>query len=263
MKQLHLSIIVMTCIFATSCNRYYYKPNAVNAPLFTDKGQLHCNFAGSTGDGSGAGNTNFFDLQGAYSPIKHLGIIANYSTYSYTPGAPDMVSGNVAAKAYLAEAGIGGYYPVGEKKFKLVLDIYGGGGLGKLESDVDMKVTRLFMQPGIGVTSDFFDAGFNMRLTNLRFSDFDANGRDNMYLASHNLIDPNGNRIDNGSFTFLEPAITIRAGYKFAKVQFQSVFANPISNVYWNHNGARFTVGFYFSVEGLVDIIREGKTPAN
>ena len=61
MKNTYLCLLAVTAIFSASCNRYYYKPNAVNAPLFTDKGQVHLNLAGSKGDANGAGNTNFLE----------------------------------------------------------------------------------------------------------------------------------------------------------------------------------------------------------
>ncbi|RYE22948.1 MAG: hypothetical protein EOP51_11930 [Sphingobacteriales bacterium] len=260
-RKLPLLLLAAASLFATSCNRYYYKPNAVNTPLFTDGGQAHLNAAGSIGDGDGAGKTSFFDLQASYSPIKYLGIIGNYSTYSFTPDNYNFYSGNVAAKAHLVEAGIGGYYPVGDKKFKMVVEMYAGGGVGRLNSDVNMDVTKLFLQPGIGVTSPWFDAAFNMRVSNINYSNLDDNGRGDNYLLDRNLIDPNNNRhIDDGTFTFLEPSITVRVGYKFAKAQFQSVFSNSTSTFPWRYNGARFTAGFYFSLEGVIDAARENRS---
>ncbi len=40
-------------LFLSSCTRYYYKPNAVNAPLFTDGGQAHVAVVGSVGSANG------------------------------------------------------------------------------------------------------------------------------------------------------------------------------------------------------------------
>ncbi len=257
-------LLIYISVIATGCNRYYYKPNAVNTPLFTDGGQAHLNVAGSMGDGDGAGRTNFFDVQASYSPVKHLGIIGNYSTYGYTPDNYDFVSGNVDAKAHLIEAGLGGYYPVGDRTFKMVVEMYGGGGAGTIRSDVDMDVTKLFLQPGIGVTSPWFDAAFNMRVSNINYSNLDDNGRGNSYLIDRELINTfTGRRIDEGSYTFMEPSLTVRVGYKFAKAQFQSVFANPVSTLPWRYNGARFTVGFYFSLEGVVDAAKENRGKNN
>src|SRR5262249_34071577 len=149
---------IIIVIGGSSCHRYYYKPNAVNAPLFTDGGQGHINLGGSIGGSSKQydGNTYFFDAQGSVSPVNHLGIIANYSTYAYRPDDPDIAGGNVNAHAHLLEAGVGGYYAKG-RKFKMVADGYVGYGGGLINSDVNMRVHRFFVQPGIGVRSPGFD----------------------------------------------------------------------------------------------------------
>src|SRR5260221_6385437 len=117
MKPKHYLFPILIFFACSSCSRYYYKPNAVNTPLFTEGGQAHLNLAGSFGGVSKEydGNTSFFDVQGSVSPVNHLGIIANYSTYAYRADKPDAASGNVDANAHLLEAGIGGYYSKGKK----------------------------------------------------------------------------------------------------------------------------------------------------
>ena len=254
MKPRHYLFPILIIVACSSCSRYYYKPNAVNTPLFTDGGQAHLNAAASFGGVSDEydGNTTFVDLQGSVSPVNHLGIIANYSTYSYRPESADPANGNVRAKAHLLEGGIGGYYAKG-KKFKMVVDGYVGYGGGNIQSDVDMKVNRFFVQPGIGVRSPWFDASFNLRISNVKYSDFNAKGRDLDYLHQQNLISSEGRRIDAGTYTFAEPSFTIRTGYKFAKVQLQMVLAQDVSNAAWNYNAARFSAGIYFSLEELFE----------
>jgi len=248
---LFATVIIIAC---SSCHRYYYKPNAVNAPLFTEGGQGHINLAGSIGGSSKDydGNAYFFDAQGSVSPVNHLGIIANYSTYSYRADNPDVTNGNVNAHAHLLEAGVGGYYAKG-RKFKMVADGYIGYGGGLINSDVNMRVHRFFVQPGIGVRSPAFDAAFNLRISNVKYSGFDAKGHDNDYLQEKNLITSNGQRIDDKSYTFIEPSFTIRAGYKFAKIQLQMVLAQELTPVEWNYNAARFSAGFYFSIEDAIE----------
>ena len=255
-----LSALAFVLLFSASCNRYYYKPNAVNAPMFTDGNQFHVAGAGmirTDEDDINDGNSYFFDVQAAYSPIKHLGIIANYSTWAFRPNTINFASGNVDADAHLAEVGVGGYLVAGQKKAKLVGDLYVGGGGGNLRSDVDMKVRRLFLQPGIGMRHAVVDVGFNLRISNVKYMDLDDNGRGMAYLQDKRLYDINRNRrIDEGSYFFLEPAVTVRTGYKFIKAQFQWGFANEVSTIPWNYNGARFTIGLHFSLE---DALQMGK----
>jgi len=258
MKPVHFLYALFILSGCSSCSRYYYKPNAVNTPLFTEGGQAHLNAAASFGsvNDENKGNTSFVDLQGSVSPVNHLGIIANYSTYSYTADQPDAESGNVDGRAHILEAGAGGYYAKG-KKFKMVVDGYVGYGGGMIKSDVDMKLRRLFFQPGIGVHSPSFDAAFNLRISNVKYSDFNAKGRSNDYLIQQNLLTSDGVRIDDKSYTFAEPSFTIRAGYRFAKVQLQMVLAQDITTVRWHYNAARFSAGFYFSLEDMLQKNRE------
>jgi hypothetical protein len=100
------------------------------------------------------------------------------------------------------------------------------------------------------------DAAFNLRLSTVHYSQFNANGRSQAYLQDHGLVDASGNGIDGSSYTFAEPSFTVRGGYKFAKVQLQVVFAQSLTDVPWNYNGVRFTAGFYL---GLEDALAPGK----
>lgn len=252
--QLFLYGVVMLFV-CSSCSRYYYRPNGVNTPLFTDKGQAHLNVAGSIGSVDGdndyEGTRHVFDLQASVSPVKHIGIIANYSTYGYTPDNPDVENGNVDGRAHLLELGVGGYYAKGNR-FKLVADCYAGYGAGRIRSDVNMHINRFFLQPGIGVRSPVFDAAFNLRLVSLRYNHFDAKGRSAEYLMAKNLINSSGRRIDNTNYIFAEPSFTVRTGYKFIKAQLQLVFAQEMTSVPWEYNPSRYTVGLYFSLEDAI-----------
>lgn len=262
MKKLLIVLCVMIALLTSSCNRYYYKPNGVNVPLLTDGGQYHLNVNGSsssfTDNGTTTSNMNVIDIQGSVSPIKHLGIMGGYSGYNYTTTTPDLAAGNVNARASLAEAGIGAYYALGGEKVKMVVDFYGGWGMGNINSDIDARVNRLFFQPGIGVRSPWFDASFSPRIVNLGFSSFNDKGRDSFYLRNQGLIDAGGVRFDSRRYTFFEPSFTIRAGYKFAKVQFQYVLSVPMSAMSWNISPGRFSVGFYLGIEDIIEMVREG-----
>ncbi len=239
------------------CNRYYYRPNAVNAPLFTGGGQVHADVSLSESGNSNttnSWNSTFFNAQAAVSPINHLAAFVNYSTFSYRTNNPDS-NGNVNGSAHLLEGAIGGYYAKG-RKFKLVTDLFVGYGAGPLWSDVNMNVSRWFVQPGIGVRSPYFDAAFNLRISTVNYSNFDANGHDQQYLTDHDLIDGSGTRIDAKTYTFMEPAFTIRGGYKFLKLQMQAVLAQEMQLTSWHYNGFMYTLGIYFSLEDALRTVR-------
>lgn len=231
----------------SSCSRYYYKPNGVNAPMLTAANDLHLS-ANATND------VAFVNLQAAYSPVNHLGIIANISTYSYKADSPDVTAGNVDASAHLAELGVGYYYSTGNRA-KLVYDIYGGIGNGSMKSDVNMSAVRGFIQPGVGIRTKYFEASFNYRLSCIRYYNLNTNGHDSNYLSQQHLINDNGRRIDNTAYLFAEPSITIRGGYKFIKVQMQYVIAKAVTNVPWAYNADQFSIGVGFELEELMHII--------
>ena len=228
MTKMRLCILPLVLCCLCSCGRYYYKPNGVNAPLLTNANEAH--FSGNvSGDGA------FTDMQASYSPINHLGIIGNFSTYSYKASDADIASGNVDAHAHLAELGAGYYYAT-RGDVKIVGELYGGAGGGKLQSDVNLNFFRSFIQPGLGVRTPYFELSINCRISDIKYSSLNSNGHDSAYLAQQNLTYGNNKSITNKNYFFAEPAVTFRGGYKFIMVQSQYVISNAISRVPW-HNG--------------------------
>ncbi len=222
----------------------------MNAPLFTAAKEAHLS-GSATPDGA------FTDVQAAYSPINHLGIIGNFSTFSYKASDADAPSGNVNAKAHLTELGAGYYYATGNK-VKAAYDIYAGAGGGSMQSDVNMNFFRAFIQPGAGLRTHWFEVSLNYRLSDIRYYHLNTNGHDSAYLQQHNLVDGN-KRIDNTNYLFAEPSITIRGGYKFIKIQTQYVIANPISNVPWQYYNTLLNFGLSFELEELLAAINTKK----
>ena len=235
-------MLLLVC-FLCSCDRYYYKPNGVNAPLFTGAKEAHVS-------GSTTPDRAFTDVQASYSPVNHFGIIGNFSTFSYKASNADAPSGNVDARAHLAELGAGYYYATGTKA-KVTYDIYAGAGGGSMQSDVNMNFFRAFVQPGAGIRTRWFEVSLSYRLSDIRYYHLNTNGHDSSYLQQHNLISGN-RRIDNTNYIFAEPAFTIRGGYKFIKVQTQYVIANPVSNVPWQYYNTLINFGLSFELEELL-----------
>ena len=259
MKPLYMLSSLLIVLSISSCTRYYYKPNGVNVPLLTKAGDVHIDANGSFNSETVNNTTNnmsIVDIKASGSPVNHVGFMGGYSSYNYTTTTPDYSSGNVNAKANLAEIGIGGYYATGGKKIKMVVDLYGGVGFGNIKSDIEANVTRAFIQPGIGMRSPWFDVAFVPRIVNLKYSNFNDLGRSDAYLQENGLRNQYG-QIDGGTFTFFEPSITMRAGYKFAKVQFQYVLSVPTTAIQWYNSPGRLSVGLYFTLEDLISTIRE------
>ncbi|MBE8712999.1 hypothetical protein [Sphingobacterium hungaricum] len=244
-----LPILVLLLISISSCNRYYYQPNAVNAPMLSNRNDAKILVSGNGGVGtssSGDYSSEVINLQASYSPLKYVGLMGNYANYRYDTYEEVPEDGEVDAHANLLEGGIGGYYPIilNEKGFKLVADTYVGYGAGKLNSDVKMNFDRIFIQPGINLTTPFFDAGFAARISGIKYSDFNSNGMLQFYVEQQGLQD-----ITSKRHFFFEPAITLRGGYKFVKGQLQVVRSASLNNLDWKYNDTMFTLGLFISIE--------------
>jgi hypothetical protein len=247
-------LLIIACM--SSCSRYYYKPNGVNAPLLAASQDLHVS-------ANIAGGGEAMNVQAAYSPVNHLGIIGGISTYSFKADNPDPATGNVDASAHLGEIGAGYYFTTNAgRNVRFIYDIYGGAGFGAMKSDVNMNALRLFLQPGIGLRTHWFDCSFNLRICDLSYSNLNPNGHDNAYLQQQNLIDPTGKRIDKTHYLFAEPALTLRGGYKFIKFQAQYILSAALSDVPWRYSGNAVNFGLNFQLEDLLMVVREKNKPS-
>ena len=205
----------------------------MNVPLLTNKNQGHIIISNGTADETK--NTN---VQLSFSPINHLGLMANYTTYS----------ADTNTTAYLGEGAMGYYYSYGNKA-KLVADIYAGYGTGKMHADINASVKRFFIQPGVGLRTKHFDMAFNVRLSNVSYYNVDPNGHTYDYLVSQNIAD-----IDKRSYAFLEPCFTLRGGFSMIKFQIQFLGANALGNVPWRYEKGLTSAGVYVSIEDLLRV---------
>lgn len=237
-------------LFISSCSRYYYQASPNHAPLLHDKNDAHLTASFAEDDAT------VLSLQAAYSPIKHLGVIGGISSYNYAGTEEEE-----PASSTLWELGLGGYYPfpLSGDRFKLVIDLYGGYGSANLSSDVNMRLTKVFIQPGIGFRTDYFDLGLNLKIGRLSYSNFDQNGKSTQYLMDQRLLNDYNQRIDQFYHWVAEPAITLRGGYKFVKAQLQAIAVFPVSPIPWTYKSGLLSFGLYFSLEDLLRFSREAQ----
>lgn len=204
------SIFFLTILcLITSCS--IYSPNAINTPLHKKKGELSI--------GLHAGNGG--NLQAAYAVGNHIGIMANaMSVNSEVTVNADVRKGT----GNLIEGGLG--YFSGNPNKKFCFEIYGGAGLGKVDIDKTFtnanvtrnftaKGTRFFIQPGIGSVGKIFEIGLSTRLSVVKYKDIKTT-----YTIDDLTVD-NFVGADARTWLFLEPALTLRLGFKFAKLQLQ------------------------------------------
>ena len=202
-----------------------YTPNMVNTPLLTNEGE----FQATIGTG-----TSGIDPQLAYAISDQVGVMLNVSYADRS----DTGSNNFH-KHIFAEMGAGYSIPLGDHG---QFEIYGGGGMGMVDAKYGYEsllntyvedrsratITRLFLQPTIGVTNNVFDGSFTTRLIMLN-----VNNNDSVFKSS--------------TWTpYIEPTFTAKVGWKYVKMVFQIGYSFPLKEVLGYRNQP-----FMFSV-GLI-----------
>ena len=205
---------VLIMLFVTSCAPAYV-PNVINTPLFSNKGEFQASV-----------NTGFagFDPQLSYAITDHIGVIMNGSFANRTSDSTDDFH-----KHLFFEIGSGYYKKIGTSgRF----EAFGGAGFGKLKAEYenelwmtrsDVNSMRFFIQPAIGASTDIFDGSFAARFIVLNLNQ----------------------ESKSSTGLFIEPAITAKVGYKYAKAVFQFGLSLPLNSDYleFNHQLVMFSVG--------------------
>lgn len=232
-----LFIILIICF--SSCTHYYYAPNTHNVPLFEKKNEARISASRSTGD-EFVGT----EFQAAYSVTNNIGIMANGF---FAKGGDDYENG----KGKLIEFGIGYFKPFARSA---VFEIYGGLGGGNVDNNYGdgtssrVKFTRYFIQPSIGFTSNPFDVAISSRFCGLNFHDISYNyTEDEYFYLPYDYYDVENIRHNKFSLLF-EPALTIRAGWQYVKIQAQLGLSANLTNPTFVQETMNFSLGAYFSI---------------
>ncbi|MCG8411720.1 MAG: hypothetical protein MI739_10605 [Bacteroidales bacterium] len=201
-------------ITIVSCSPEYI-PNMVNTPLFTEKGEFQATVA------SGSSN---LDVQTAFAVTDHMGVMVNGSYGSEKTNDSDDFH-----KHIFLEGGLGYYDKIGNRGR---YEVYGGYGFGKVEGffentldisqKTDAKYNRFFIQPDIGFVSKVLDGNFASRLVLVQLT-------------------PQGEGYSSAKYNFfLEPVLTSRIGFPYAKFVMQVGLSLPIGSQTLNFNYQSF-----------------------
>jgi hypothetical protein len=213
MKPLYylLSGLVGVVCFS-SCNTTMYVSNAVNAPVLREKGEVKV-----------AVTQN--DLQAAVGAGNNFGIIANGYYQNYKG------SNNYEHGGGYGELGMG-FFTNTEDDNHLFFEAYGGAGYGIVRKQemfrdqfdnsymarFEAQAGKIFLQPDFAFSNRYLDVILTPKFSFVKYTDFtqvnypEQELRDD-YLDNDNLTGP--------VFIFAEPALTVRGGYKFIKLQAQ------------------------------------------
>ena len=120
-------------------------------------------------------------------------------------------------------------------------DTYGLLGFGSVKNtfaprDVRSNFVRYGVQPSAGYQSKYFDAAVAARFVGLGY--FNTSGSDPaevQYLK------------DSGTQFLFEPALTLRGGYDFLKVQFQLGYSYNLTNSNFKQDEEIFSFGVVYT----------------
>lgn len=223
-KIFHIIILFISIAFA-SCNAYYV-PALVNSPMFEEKNEASIN--ASVG-------TNGYNFQGAYSITNNLAIMANskfFKKKTYEDWGYYRESLNISRNA---ELGVG-YYRKLIEEFKF--EFFSGLGYGEnsldfinYKNDTNNYFYRnysFFIQPSIGASKNTIEAVLSLKINGLTV-------RSNTFLGEYK---------DKPYTAFLEPAFTLRYGFK--NVKFFNQFGMSLPTI--NHKLFDYTFKFYTDI---------------
>lgn len=185
----------------SSCTATYYSANSQNVPMLRQQGDTK--IQGGVAEGN---ETTKFEVQGSAGITNQLGIMLNYCRY--------VGNDNTAGTGNLMEAGLGYYNSLQNERW--IYEAYAGygfaDGYNNLSSSFsNFNLDRLFIQPNFGYTSKNFEAIVSLRGAYFKYRDVQQ------YYTDPDLNYP----LREAGYFVLEPAFTVRGGYKYLKLQLQ------------------------------------------
>lgn len=233
MKAKLLKLLLLAVILFPSC-RTLYKPNAVNAPMLKEKGEAKIY----------GGNNN---VQAAYAITDHVGVMLN--GYYENGRVNNDNAQYVKTQGFLGEAGAGYFTAMPNN---MVFEVYGGGGAGAVNIEeqkrdaADDLITerfsanayKVFIQPTYGYVGKYFEAGLTPRFSFVKYGNLS-----NTNYTLQERQDYTYYQLDQPTWVFFEPALTLRGGYKWIKLQVQVGHSFKLNRADLNYDGNLFNAG--------------------
>jgi hypothetical protein len=191
------------------------------------------------------------EIQAAYSITNHFGVMANFIS------AKDLENDTYSwGKGNYFEGAVGYFKPIGKSK---VFEIYGGVGGCKQNHQYrpefidtinsagtsELSFTRFFLQPSIGLTFNAFDIAFSTRICRLSFNNIN-NQIDR--ISNEYEFNKLNSIVQNKNFIFFEPALTIRGGWEYLKVQLQGEIESYFNNGKYSFDEFHISIGLYGAI---------------
>ena len=157
---------VAVILFGIGCTPQYYAPNSVQTPYLENQHSAHL----KTGLVNGSGQSGF-ELQAAYSPVKHLHVVGNYFRVKVNPEDSEFSTPG-SGNGRLWEAGFGGYLPLKQNQCLSLTLTYGNGMAFNQYSDggySTLRFQRYAFAPAYVMQNRIFRIGLGLRFSRLNF----------------------------------------------------------------------------------------------
>lgn len=221
-KRITLIRIVIAIITLSSCAPAYI-PTSVEVPVFKEEGEV--NISVQTG-------TAGIDPHLSVAITNNVAIMLNgsFGESDEVSNDPDDIDDRYH-KHMTGEMGLGYYENFGKHGF---CQVFAGYGYGRVKSyyawEVDgfvdyfttADMQKVFVQPSVGFTSNYFEIAFTPRFTHLNI---------NVNHRKYNDL-------------FVEPVITMKVGSPTFKVTAQGGLAFPTEVLNYDYRPFIFNVGF-------------------
>lgn len=216
-----------------------------NVPLFKEKGEVRATIS----------TTNF---QVAVAVTNNIGVMVNgYANNGSGEIFSPQNDFKYISNRYFIEGGVGGYFPLEEN---FIFEVYAGGGVGYISYDENesysilggnnwpfgkysAEIQKLFLQPEMGFTNENIDFALSFRFVGLKFSNIDTVNYTISDLEKENIYD-----LDRPIYFFIEPALTLRFGYKWAKFHIQTVYSKNMSIESINYRQLNLNFGIHVNI---------------
>jgi hypothetical protein len=214
-----------------------YEPNTLNVPLFNN----HYEFR-AYADPS--------NVHLAYAITDHIGVMAN--GFFVKEGDDNGLHGS----GNLFEAGFGYYRPVNG----FIFETYAGAGRGMVKfseprqenntttiRNFSAQGTRFFIQPSFGYGNKFFEAALTPRFVAGKYDNVQTN------YTTQEQIDGKFYQVDQPVWTFIEPALTVRGGYRWIKVQAQFGFSEKLNSEQLSYKSSFMNFGVIIDINRVTE----------
>jgi len=238
-KSTYYLILAFVTLILSSCTTTLYVPNAVNTPLLKEKHEFKATIGPN-------------NAQAAFGLTDNFGIIANgywdkFKSETTTNGQTTQTLN----KGNLYELGLGYYKPLTKV---IVFETYLGGGLGNIDFNqdngtkrYDVKGTKFFVQPSIGYVDRFLEVAITPRLSAVKYNGLETFGYSQKELEEEFLVK---SEVEDKTWLFIEPTLTVRAGFKYVKLQGQIGFSSKLTKGDLKYQSKLTSIGL------LVDIAK-------